>query len=203
MTPSLVQVLARGALAFILAVAVAGSSAARQLVFTIDQRYGTIGFSVEHLGLFSSQGQFDRFTGKLDVDPSHPERTSFEIRIDTTSIDMPWQPAAAMLRAQDFFDAARYPVMSYDSTAVTPMPGRQYAISGVLKIRGVARPQALDALLLKRQIDTRRHIETAEFAVTGRLKRSEFGMVTNQVFISDTVRLNIHVRIELPLPADG
>lgn len=203
MLPSLVRVLFRGALAFGLMAANVGASGASGLVFSIDQRYGTIGFSVDHLGLFSSQGRFDRFTGMLDIDPAHPERTTFRISIDTASIDMPWEPATAMLRGPDFFDVARYPVMSYTSTSVTPMPGRHYAIGGVLEIRGVARPQTLDALLLSRRIDTTRHVETAEFAVTGRLKRSEFGMVTNQAFISDTVTLSIHVRIELPPLADG
>ena len=51
--------------------------------------------------------------------------------------------------------------------------------SGVLEIRGLARLQQLDALLLNRKIDPQRHVETADFAVTGRLKRSDFAMVTN------------------------
>ncbi len=195
---SLARMLGRGTLALALTIAAAGPAGAGGLAFSIDQRYGTIGFAVEHLGLFSSQGRFGRFTGTLDIDPAHPKRTSFRIVVDTTSIGMPWAEATAMLRSPDFFDVARYPVMSYRSASVTPLPGQHYAIAGVLDIRGVARPQALDALLLDRRIDPRRHVETAEFAVTGRLKRSDFGMVTNPLFISDTVTLNIHVRIELP-----
>jgi polyisoprenoid-binding protein YceI len=203
MVSSLVRVLCRGALVLVLTATDVGASSAGELVFHIDQRNGTIGFSVNHLGLFTSQGQFDRFTGILHIDPAHPERTMFTIRIDTTSLEASWDGAAVTMRGPNFFDVARYPVMTYTSSAVVPMPRQHYAISGVLEVRGVARPEPLDALLLNRKTDAAHHIEDADFAVSGLLKRSDFGMMTNQVFISDAVTLHIRVRVELPLPPDG
>lgn len=203
MLPPLVRVLFGGMLLFGLATFEPGTPGRAGLLFSIDQRFGSIGFSVDHLGLFSSQGRFDRFTCRLDLDPTHPERTRLQISIDAGSLDMPWDQATDMLRAPDFFDVARYPVILYVSTAVAQHDGQHYAINGTLEIRGIARPQMLDALLLSRRTDPVTHIETAEFAVTGRLKRSDFGMIANQVFISDAVTLNIHVRIELPHRADA
>ncbi|HEX5327674.1 MAG TPA: YceI family protein [Acetobacteraceae bacterium] len=203
MLPSLVRVLCHGALLFGLTALEASIPGHAKLVFSIDQRFGTIGFSVDHLGLFSSRGRFDRFTGVLDIDPAHPERTSFRITIESSSLDMAWDQAAAMLRTPDFFDVSQYPAITYTSSAVIPHGAEHYAIDGTLRIRGVERPQKLDALLLDRRRDPVRHVETAEFKVTGRLKRSDFGMVADRVFISDAVMLTIHVRIELPYPASG
>jgi polyisoprenoid-binding protein YceI len=203
MLSPLVSILARGALLFGLTTLEVASPARAELVFMIDQRYGSIEFSVQHLGLFSSEGKFDRFNGVLNIDPAHPEHASFRITIDATSLDMSWNEAIAMLRAPDFFDVTSHPVITYVSHGVAPQGDRHYAIAGELQIRGVARPQPLDALLLRRQVDPVRHVETADFAVTGKLKRSDFGMVANQTFISDAVTLTIHVRVELPHSPEG
>jgi polyisoprenoid-binding protein YceI len=198
--PSLSRMLFRGALVLGLAAADAGTGG---LVYSIDQRSGSIAFSVNHFGLFSSEVRFDRFTGRLHLDLIHPQDTSFRFSIDANSLATPLSPTTAMLRGPDFFDVAHYPLISYTSTSVAPLGDQHYAISGVLQVRGVARPQPLDARLLTHQTDKLRHVETAEFAVTGRLKRSDFGIVANQVFISDAVTLHIHLRVELPAAADS
>jgi polyisoprenoid-binding protein YceI len=195
--------LVHGALLFGLAALSAAAPAGTGFVFAIDQRYGSIGFSVDHLGLFSSHGRFDRFSGVLDLDPDHPERTKFRMTIDAASLDMPWHVAAVMLRAPNFFDVAAYPVITYASRSVVVRDPQHYVINGVLQVRGVERPQELDALLLHREVDPAARVETVEFELTGHLKRSDFGMVAQPLFISDEVALTIQVRIELPYPPGG
>lgn len=197
------RILLRGALAFGLTAIDIGASGASGLVYSIDQRSGSITFSVSHFGLFSSEGQFERFTGHLNLDLDQPQQTAFRFKIDATSVAVPWGPENAIVRGPDFFDVDRYPMISYVSTSVAPLADHHYAIAGVLQLRGVARPQPLEALLLNRTADKLRHIETADFDVTGRLKRSDFGMVANQAIISDAVTLHIHLRVELPAAPDS
>jgi polyisoprenoid-binding protein YceI len=200
---SLGRILFRGALAFGLTAATIGAAYASGLVYAIDQQDGTIEFSTIHFGLFSSGGRFNRFTGNLDLDLVHPQYTSFRFSIDATSVAMPLAPEAAIVRGPEFFDVAHYPLISYVSKSVARVADRQYVINGVLEVRSVARPQLLDAVLLERRTDNQRHVEIADFAVTGRLRRSDFGMVANQAFISDTVTLSIHLRVELPAAPDS
>jgi len=194
------RMLFRAALLFALTAADAPASS---LVFSIDQRSGSIGFSVSHFGLFSSEVRFDRFTGRLHLDLIEPQDTSFRFNIDANSLDTPLSPTTAMLRGPDFFDVSRYPSITYTSTSVLPLAGQHYAISGVLELHGVARPQPLDARLLNRRTDGLRHVDTAEFAVTGRLKRSDFGIVADRAFISDAVTLSIHLFVKLPSAQDS
>ena len=197
--PSLSRMLVRGALVLGLTAANADAS---NLVYSIDQHSGSIAFSVSHFGLFSSEVRFDHFTGRLHLDLIHPQDTRFRFDIDTNSLAAPLSPATTMLRGPNFFDVAHYPLISYTSTSVAPLADQHYAISGVLQIRGVTRPQPLDAVLLNRRTDEGRHVDTAEFAVTGRLKRSDFGIVANQALISDAVTLSIHLFVELPAAPD-
>ena len=71
---------------------------------SLDERFGAIAFSVSHLGLFSSRGEFRRLDARLALDASHPERTRISVVVDT-----PWQEAAEMLRGPGFLDVQRHP----------------------------------------------------------------------------------------------
>ena len=72
-------------------------------LYTIDQRFGSIEFTVGHLGLFTSHGRFTKFDATLTIDPVHPERTRIVVEVNAVSVDMPWQDGVAMLRsAVDF-----------------------------------------------------------------------------------------------------
>jgi polyisoprenoid-binding protein YceI len=196
---SLGRMLVGGALVYGLIAADANASG---LVYSVDQNDGSIAFSVRHFGLLSSEGRFARFTGQLHLDLVHPRDISFRFNIDAASLAMPLGPETAIVRGPEFFDVAHYPSISYTSTSVAAVADQHYAISGVLQLRGVARPQPLDALLLSRRTDKERHVETAEFTVTGRLKRSDFGMVASRAIVSDAVTLSIHLLVELPAAPD-
>ena len=58
-------------------------------LYRIDQRHGTMEFSVRTLGLFVVQGRFPRFEGDLLLDLDQPERSHFEVFIDASAVEMP------------------------------------------------------------------------------------------------------------------
>ena len=176
-------------------------SARAQRLYGIDQHYGGIEFTVGHLGLFTSHGMFDRFIGRLIIDPQHPEHTQIDVKVEAGSVSMPWEEGAAMLRSADFFDALHYPEIRFESASVESLGRDHYRILGQLRIRGVSHAQTLDAMLLDRHLDAARGSDVADFVVSGELKRSAFGMVADPVFISDTVAIRIHARIALDFAA--
>ena len=174
-----------------------------QRLYSIDQHYGGIEFTVEHLGLFATHGMFDRFVGRLIIDPLHPEHTRIDVNVEAGSVSVPWNEAVALLRSAAFFDVLRYPEISFESTSVEALGPDHYRVLGRLRIRGVTHAQALDALLVDRHMDAARGSDVADFVVSGELKRSAFGMVADRIFISDTVGIRIHARIVLDRPAAG
>ncbi len=178
-------------------------SARAQRLYSIDQHYGGIEFTVKHMGLFTSHGVFDRFMGRLIINPQHPERTRIDVKVEAGSVSMPWNDAAALLRSPDFFDALHYPEIRFESTAVEALGPDHYRILGQLRIRGVTRPQTLDAVLVDRHADAAHGSDVADFVVSGEVQRSAFGMVADPGFISDTVAIRIHARIVLDFAASG
>jgi polyisoprenoid-binding protein YceI len=165
--------------------------------YAIDQRYGTIGFSVDQLGMFTAEGKFDAFSGTLWLDLSHPAQSRIDMTVDARSADMPSAQAAEMLRSPPYFDVVHHPDIHFTSTSVAQIAQDKFRISGTLEIRGVTQPQSFDAVLVNRHEDTARHAEIADFDVSGKLKRSAFGMTANQDFVGDAVTLKIHLRLTL------
>ena len=187
----------RAFLALPLAAFLAVGSARSEESYAIDQTFGTIVFSVGHLGLFSSQGQFRRFHGTLLLDANHPEWTRISVDVASASADMSSQEETAMLQSPDFFDVQKYPDVHFKSTSVESVAPNHYLVRGEIEIRGITQPLILDAKLVGRHEDPARNAEVAEFVVTGTLQRSAFGMTADRAFISDKVAITINARVQL------
>jgi polyisoprenoid-binding protein YceI len=170
-------------------------------LYTIDQRFGTIAFTVSNLDLFHSRGTFRRWQGQLTIDPAHPEQTHIEVVIDLPSVEMSWAEAAATVRSPPFFDVTRYPEAHFVSSTVRRVAPGRYRITGSLQLRGVTQPVTLGAVLTRG--DREGSTEIANFVVTGTLHRAAFGMTADPLFISDRVRLEISVRLRLAAPGSG
>ncbi len=172
-------------------------------LYRIDQRYGVISFSVGSLGLFTTEGLFPRFEGELLLDTEAPERTHIDVTIDAGAVAMPLQDQADLLRSDAYFDTAHFPAEHFVSTSIQVLSPTHFVIHGLLRIRGVAMPQDLDAVVKDRHFDQERQLEVADFVVTGDIKRSAFGMVADQIMVSDTVRLAIRIRLTVGVQPHG
>ncbi|HEX3990545.1 MAG TPA: YceI family protein [Acetobacteraceae bacterium] len=182
-----------------LGLVVLASHAARAAdLFNLDQRYGSIAFSVTNFGAFSSLGSFPRFMGKLQIDRAHPEQTKIDVEADATSVRVPWDNGTELLRGPEFFDIAHYREVRFVSDAIKGIDPRHFLIQGTLEIRGIRRPLTLDATLEREHANTANGDEVADFSVSGTLHRSDYGMTSQQIMISDQVTLQIAARIELP-----
>jgi polyisoprenoid-binding protein YceI len=167
-------------------------------LFMLDQRYGSIAFSVDHFGTFTSLGTFPRFMGKLQIDRLHPEQTKIDVEADATTVTVPWPDGTEMLRGPDFFDIAHHPAVRFISDAIKGVDPRHFQVNGMLEIRGIRHPLTLDATLTREHADPVTGTEIADFSITGTLSRADYGMTTQPIMISDQVRLLIAARIELP-----
>lgn len=188
-------------MAMLLLLCQAGSASA-QGIYTLDPRVARIGFSVSHLGLFSSEGRFARFDSQLTIDPAHPEQTRIIVRIEANSVVMASDEGMEMLRSPAYFDVAHYPAIRFHSTAITPGGPNDYTIVGEVEMRGITRTMRLAARLVNRQPDPAGG-ETVDFEVRGTLRRAEFGMVADMPFVADEIALNIMARLRLAAAASG
>jgi polyisoprenoid-binding protein YceI len=144
--------------------------------YRFDPSHSIISFKV-HQFLGTTRGRFTRFEGKIYVDRDHPARSSVWAKIRMESIDTGIATRDRHLRAPDFFNAAKYPEITFKSRSVK-QTGRESAdIVGNLSMHGVSRPVTLHVRLidsLKRQALT---LRTRWNVTMDPIQRRNFGLL--------------------------
>jgi polyisoprenoid-binding protein YceI len=132
---------------FIVAGSMALTPASAGEIYKFDSAHSRIAFQVHHF-LGTATGKFQQFSGTIDLDRDHPERSSVSARIDVKSIDTGIGKRDDHLRGAEFFNVSKFPEIIFKSRNVK-QTGRQSAdIMGDLTMHGVTKPMVLHVKLL-------------------------------------------------------
>ena len=132
--------------AFALALAIFALPAlAEPETFTIDPNHTFPGWEVMHFGVSVQRGRFNKTSGKISVDTA-AKTGSAEIVIDASSLDTGHPRLGEHLRGPDFFDAAKYPTLTFKGTGFTFDGDKVKSVAGELTMRDVTRPVTLNAV---------------------------------------------------------
>ena len=177
----------------VLAFGIVTSTAAAQETFVIDPTHTTPMFEVTHLGMSQQRGFFTNASGKITLDRA-ARRGSIDIAIGTGSVVTASRVLTDVLKREDYFNAEKFPVMSFVSRDLVFDGDVPVVANGELTLLGVTRPVALKITGFKCGTHpyNRRAMCGAEASAT--IKRSEFGMTAGiPVAASDEVRIVIPV----------
>jgi polyisoprenoid-binding protein YceI len=168
--------------------------------FVFDKVHSTIGFQIRHL--FSNlPGKFDDFTGAINFDGANPENSSVEVAIQTASIDTGFQQRDDNLRSPDFFDAKKFPTITFKSKSVKSTGSDTADVVGDLTIHGVTKEVVLKVELIGKGPGPKPGSITSGWDASTTLKRSDYGLVWNKL-IEGTQIAGDEVKIELHVEAD-
>ncbi len=109
-----------------------------QQIFKIDPTHSTIGFKVSHMVVSKVRGKFNEFDATFQYHPTDLSKWHVKAIIKTASIDTDNKKRDDHLRSPDFFDAAQYPEIIFESTRFTKTEDG-YVVTGNLTMRGVTR----------------------------------------------------------------
>jgi polyisoprenoid-binding protein YceI len=171
------------------------SAALANETYKFERSHSTIGFKV-HQFLGTTNGRFTKFSGEIDIDREHPEKSSVSAKIDVRSIDTRIQKRDDHLRSAEFFNVAKFPEIAFKSRSVTRTGPQSGDILGDLTMHGVTKPVTLHVKLLNSISDDTKQTRWA--VTTEPLKRREFNLMFSQGAeavsgISQTVAINIEV----------
>ena len=126
---------------------------------------------------------------------------SVKVEIDPTSINTKVQQRDEHLRSDDFFDVAKFPAMSFQSTKVTKGEGNALSVEGNLTMHGVTKPATLAVTFLG--AGPAMGGQRAGFEATTKIDRKEFGIVWNKTFdngavLGDDVGISIDIEAYIP-----
>jgi polyisoprenoid-binding protein YceI len=172
-----------------------GSSASANEIFKFDQAHSTIAFKVGHM-LGSAKGKFTKFSGTIEVDREHPEKSSVVATIQAASINTANAKRDEHLRTADFFNVAKFPEITFMSRRVKRTGPASGEISGDFTMHGVTRSITLNVQLLGDPESAAKNPTTRWRVTTVPLKRSDFGIgkgATGAGMIGDDVTVSIEI----------
>ncbi len=159
--------------------------------FQITPAVASVVLFIRQLHLFEVEAVFRRFSGNLVLDMAKPEQTRIDLTLDATSVEMSDTTRTQQLRSPDFLSVAAYPAIRFASTSVKTAEPMLWEVQGILHMRGNGRPLSLTARVSTRD-------QRVMFDASGELSRTAFGMTADPLLISDAVRLQVRMRLQMP-----
>jgi polyisoprenoid-binding protein YceI len=148
--------------------------------YTLEPTHTEILFGVGHFGFSTYYGQFPGASGSLTLDAANPAASQLDVSVPVANLWTASDKLAAELKSADWLDAAKYPALTFHSTKITPTGATTADVAGDLTIHGVTRPVVLQATFTRGAVFPMIQKYVIGFNVTGRIKRSDFG-VSNYV----------------------
>ena len=165
----------------------------------LDPAHSSVEFSVKHMMMTTVRGRFKNVQATLTGDRDHPEVASVEAVLDTASIDTGVADRDGHLRGPDFFDAERFPQITFRSTRIEgkapKQEGDRFQLVGELKIRDSAMEIVLDCEYEGRGTDPWGKTR-AGFTFRTELDRREWGLRWNQALETGGVLVANKVRVD-------
>jgi polyisoprenoid-binding protein YceI len=198
---------ALAALALFAAVSIASAAAAAPVKYAVDKPHSEIGFEVRHF--FSKvPGRFGDFSGTIVFDEADPSKITVDASAVTASVTTANEKRDGHLKTADFFDAEKYPAITFKSTKVTAAGKNKYKIAGDFTMRGVTKPVVFDAEFLGAgnvAAGGQSMGVKAGFTATTVINRKDFGINWNKALdnggmVREEVTLTLNIQANLPTP---
>jgi polyisoprenoid-binding protein YceI len=153
--------------------------------YAVDVRGSQVTFNVTNFLVASVDGRFSSFRARVTVGGSLAA-THIEATVDVKSIDTGIAGRDEHLRSEDYFDVAKFPLMTFTSTMLWGTP-ENFGIRGNLTIKGTTREVVFSARIL----------ESGVVLAEGKIDRTTFG-ITSGASIKNEVRLRLQIRMIPP-----
>jgi len=169
----------------------------------IDPAHTTIEFAVKHMMFTTVRGRFKQFSGTIEADEEHPDRSSVQVEIDAASIDTGVADRDTHLKSADFLEVEKHAKITFRSKRVegaAAKEGDRFRVTGDLTIRGTTMEVTLDATYEGRGKDPWGK-ERAGARATAELDRRQWGLMWNQALETGGILVGNNVKIEAEVQA--
>ena len=178
----------------------AASAFAAPETFMVDKTHSGAAFKVRHL-MSSVSGKFNDFDATVNIDRAKPVASNVEFTIKTASIDTGVGDRDKHLRSADFFDAEKYPTITFKSSKIESTRDKSvFNVTGDLTMRGVTKKVTLPVTFNGFARDPWGN-ERAGFDIETTLNRKDYGINWNKALDQGGYLLDDNVKVSLSLEA--
>jgi polyisoprenoid-binding protein YceI len=167
--------------------------------YVIDKAHSEIGFLVRHL-VTKVRGRFTDFEGTIKLNEAHPEQSSVNFTVQTSSVDTHTGDRDTHLRSPDFFHVDEHPTLTFHSSKVTKKGADDYTVVGDLKIRGTSKEIHLPVNFLGHAKDPWGQARIG-FEAEVTVNRKDYGLIWNAALETGGFLVGDDVKIHLSIQA--
>lgn len=159
--------------------------------WTLDESHAKLGFQITHLSISDVDGSFKKTNATITSSKEDFSDAVVELTADVNSIDTDNDQRDTHLKGADYFDAAKYPTLTFKSKSFKKVADKKYKLAGDLSIHGVTKPVELDVTYNGTATHPYTKKTLAGFKITGAIKRKDFGISpgTPDAILSDEVKI--------------
>lgn len=167
--------------------------------WNIDPDHSNVGFKVKHMMVSNVRGSFDKYTGTLELNDKDITKSKVQVSIHTDSVNTNAAKRDEHLRSADFFDATKFPTMTFVSTKVAKAGTDKLKVTGYLTLHGVTKEVVL--LVEGPSKESKDPWGNIRRGVTGTttINRKDFGLVWNAALETGGVAVGEEVTITLDI----
>jgi len=157
----------------------------------LDAVHTKVAFTASTI-LFDVDGEFGKYAIEVDGDPSKPESVKVRAAIDVASIDTENTKRDNHLRSADFFDAAKYPQITFTSTSVSSK-GEQLIVKGNLSMHGTTRLVTIPFKVARGKNGA--GVDTTSYKGKLTIDRNDFGIGTDSVAAKISLEDEVDIKL--------
>jgi len=150
------------------------SGAVAQTTWKVDKSHSNVKFAVSHMVVSEVEGSFRMFDGSLVASKADLSDAKVNFSVDVASVNTDNEKRDGHLKSDDFFNAEKFPKMSFVSKSMKPLGGNKYALTGDLTLRDVTKTVTFD-VTYGGQINTGRGVK-AGFKAKATIDRLTYGL---------------------------
>ncbi len=176
---------------------VGASASALASDWEVDSAHSRVGFAVRHMMVSTVHGTFDKYTGWVAVDDGDIAKSKAHFDIDATSVDTGNPKRDEHLKSPDFFDAAHFPKIVFDSTKVDKHGPGELTLAGNLTIKNITKPVVFTISNLSAEVKDPWGGVRRGATAQAKISRKDFGLNWNKALETGGVVVGDEVTIEL------
>ncbi|HTK10423.1 MAG TPA: YceI family protein [Ktedonobacteraceae bacterium] len=168
------------------------------MFWEIDTVHSQVSFAIRHMMVSTVRGRFPGVRGLLSLDESNLTASSIEAEVDTASVSTHNEQRDAHLRSADFFDADKYPTITFKSTKVEHVRDQDYKVTGDFTMHGITKSVVFDV-----EYSGQSTMAGLRVGLTAKTKinRKDFDLSYGSIAEAGQVALGEMVTIEIDLEA--
>ena len=148
--------------------------------WSIDQIHSNLNFTVDHLVISQVTGSFAAYEGSIENSSDDFTEASIEFKIDVKSLDTKNEMRDNHLKSDDFFNAEAFPHIHFQSKKIEQTGEREYAITGIMRIRDIEKEIVFNARLGGVAVDGYGNTKLG-MKVSTKINRFDYNLKWNQM----------------------